>query len=192
MTRPGRHADHARRRRCGKPTPGSSSRNWPKRSIRGCRRRRTRSTRWADWSSCSPATSRPRASASSIRRAGGSKRSIPTRAGSSASGSTRRKRTAGRLVLREQLAGSAIALNSSALPAGIEQEHRRLLARLAFEADGRRDHELDARVARAVRPAPSSRPSAAPARNAAPAHPRRRPHWSRAGRDASGARWATI
>ena len=49
----------------------------------------TRSIRSAGSSSCSPATSPRRANASSTRRAGGSKRSIPTRAGSSASGSMR-------------------------------------------------------------------------------------------------------
>ena len=35
----------------------------PKRSIRGCRPRTTKSTRSAAWSSCSPATSRARANA---------------------------------------------------------------------------------------------------------------------------------
>ena len=102
------------------------------------------------------------------------------------------REAAERLVLREQLGRVGHRLELERVAGGIEQEHRRLLARLALEADGRRDHELDARALRAARPAPSTRPSPAPGRNAAPARPRRRPDWSRARATASGARWATI
>ena len=83
-------------------------------------RQRTRSTRSAAWSSCSPGTF-PAKGECVDPPVGldGSKRSIPTRGGSSACASTRPTReVAPSLVLREQVGGSAIALNSSALPAG--------------------------------------------------------------------------
>ena len=98
----------------------------------------------------------------------------------------RRRSRRSRLVLREQLGRVGHRLEFERIAGGIEEEHRRLLARLALEAHRRRDHELDAGVARAARPAPSTRPSAARARNAAPARPRRRPDWSRGARTASG------
>ena len=81
----------------------------------------TRSTRSAGWPSCLPGTFRPRASSSNTPRAGGSKRWMPIRGESSACASTPRKARACRRrasSFANSFAGSAIALNSSALPAG--------------------------------------------------------------------------
>ena len=115
--------------------------------------------------------------------------SIPIRAGSSACACMRPKPTASAgLVFREQLGGVGHRLELERIAGGIEEEHRRLLARLALETDRRRDHEFACRPARAARPAPSTRPSAARRRNAAPARPRRRPDWSRARAPRRGAR----
>ena len=55
-----------------------------------------------------------------------------------------RRQAAKQLVLREQLGRVGHRLEFERIAGGIEQEHRRLLARLAFEADRRRDHEFDA------------------------------------------------
>ena len=57
----------------------------------------------------------------------------------------------GRLVLREQVRGVGHRLELERVAGGIEQEHRRLLAGLAFEADGGLDHELDVRSTEAIR-----------------------------------------
>ena len=131
------------------PTPASSSRNWPQAVDAAPRRRRkTRSTRSAGSSSCSPATFPPRARC--VEHPSGwrleaidsdPRRIIRVRLHAPEAQSVD-------LVLREQLGRVGHRLELERIARGIEQEHRRLLARLPGEADGR----LESRIPRSPLP----------------------------------------
>ncbi len=92
----------------------------------------------------------------------------------------------------EQLGRVAHRLDLERVAGGVAEEHRRLLARLAPEADGRRDRELDPGRLEPRRQHFPRRPSPAPRRNAAPARHGRRPALLALPGAAPAARWATI
>ena len=192
MTRPSRDADHARGRAVGSRRAASSSRNSPRRSMPGSPPTRMKSIRLADSSSCSPAASpKGRMRHASVGLEARGDRFRPPTGHPRSPPRARDAAPQGRLVLGEQVRGVRHRLELERVAGGIEEEHRRLLARLAFEAHRRRDHELPFRAPAVARRAASIPPSAAPGRNAAPARPRHRPDWSSA-RARPGARCATI
>ena len=92
---------------------------------------------------------------------------------------------------REQIGRVGHRLEFERIAGRIEQEHRRLLAGLALEADRRRDHELGPRrLSRSASARHSSIPSTSPKCGTGTSSPSTA--LDARARTASGARWATI